>query len=352
MPKLPSTWNPIRDNGVRDPRHPSLAAPDVAIKLDPAEPISRPNEPDSDGIEQPQPIPLDGTDLALTSAQPTMPTLVSHGDLPHIRIRANERGAVIDVREILRYGDLLLTLADRDLRVRYKQTALGVAWVVLQPLLASLIFAFVFGVVAGLSSNGRPYVLFAFAGLMAWNTFSSILTRVSNSLVGNAQMVSKVYFPRLILPLASVASTLVDFGISLGLMALMLACYGVWPGWGAVLLPVWLAILLTLALGVGLFAASLMVRYRDVGHIIPVVLQLGLFISPVAWSTLIVPPKYRWVFLVNPLSGLLDAFRWSLLGEGTLSLPALAYSLVVATAAFWIGASIFKQRERSFADVI
>jgi lipopolysaccharide transport system permease protein len=281
-----------------------------------------------------------------------MPNLESHAELPHIRVRANEVGAPIDIPELLRYRDLLLTLVDRDLRVRYKQTALGVAWVVLQPLLASLIFAFVFGVVAGLTSNGKPYVLFAFAGLMAWNTFANIVTRVSNSLLASAHVLTKIYFPRIILPLAAATATLVDFGVSLGLMVLMLASYRVWPGLGLLLLPVWLAILVMMALGLGLFAASLMVRYRDVGHIIPAMLQLGMFISPVAWSTLIVPDKYRWVFLVNPLSGLLDAFRWSLLSEGAISLPALAYSVGVAALALWLGASVFKQQERSFADVI
>jgi lipopolysaccharide transport system permease protein len=274
------------------------------------------------------------------------------GEPPHIRVRAGDRGAAIDVRELLRHRELLLTLAGRDLRVRYKQTALGVAWVVLQPLLGSLVFAFVFGVVAGLRREGTPYVLFAFAGLMAWYTFANIVSRVGNSLLANSQMVSKIYFPRLVLPLASAAAVLVDFGASLGLMALMLTFYRVWPGWGILLLPVWLAILLTFALGIGLFAAALVVRYRDVGHIIPVALQLGLFISPVAWSTLLVPGRYRFIFLVNPLTGLLDAFRWSLLGEGALGPAALAYSLVAAIATFWLGASVFKQQERSFADVI
>jgi lipopolysaccharide transport system permease protein len=275
---------------------------------------------------------------------------VSH----HVRIQADDRQPLIDLRELARYRELLFTLADRDLRVRYKQTALGVVWVVLQPLLASLIFAFVFGVVAGLSKTGRPYVLFAFAGLMAWNAFSNIVSRVSNSLVSNAGMLSKIYFPRLVLPLSTAAASLVDFGVSLGLMIVMLLIYRCWPGWGIVLVPVWLLLLLIMALGIGLLGAALMVRYRDVAHILPVALQLGLFISPVAWSTLVVPSKYAWVFKINPLSGLLDAFRWSLLGPGeaSLSLSALTYSAAAAAAAFWIGATVFRHQERSFADVI
>jgi lipopolysaccharide transport system permease protein len=295
---------------------------------------------------------FDRRESTLKLVQTRTPNRVSRGDLPHARIRANDVGALIDLRELIRYRDLLRTLADRDLRVRYKQTALGIVWVVLQPLLASLIFAFVFGVVAGLARSGTPYVLFAFAGLLAWNLFSSVVARAGTSLVSNAQMLSKIYFPRVILPLAAAAGSLVDFGFSLTLMAMMLAFYRVRPGWGVLLLPIWLAILFTMALGIALFTASLMVRYRDVGHIIPAFLQLGMFITPVAWSTLIVPEKYQWVFLSNPLSGLLDAFRWSLLDEGTLSLPALAYSAGVAAAAFWLGAWVFKKEERSFADVI
>ena len=281
-----------------------------------------------------------------------MATTTTPSSVPHIQVRSDAGRAPIDLREILRHRDLLLTLADRDIRVRYKQTVLGVVWVVLQPLLGSLIFAFVFGVVAHLPSNGRPYILFAFAGLMAWNTFSNALTRASFSLVGNAHMISKVYFPRLILPLASVASTLIDFGVTLALMFVLLALYRVWPGPSLLLLPVWLAILLLLALGIGLMAAALMVKYRDISHIIPTFLQLGMFVSPVAWSTLIVPKKYQWVFFVNPLSGLLEAFRWSLLGEGTLPLGALAYSTATAALVFWFGAIVFKQQERDFADVI
>jgi ABC-2 family transporter len=197
-----------------------------------------------------------------------MATTTTPSSVPHIQIRSDAGRAPIELREILRHRDLLLTLADRDVKVRYKQTVLGVAWVVLQPLLGSLIFAFVFGVVAHLPSNGRPYILFAFAGLMAWNTFSSAITRASFSLVSNAHMVSKVYFPRLILPLASVASTLIDFGASLGLMLVLLALYRVWPGLG-LLLPVWLAILLLMALGIGLLAAALMVKYRDISGQVP-----------------------------------------------------------------------------------
>ena len=280
--------------------------------------------------------------------------IASTSELPHVRIRANEPGPLIDVPELLRFRDLLWTLAERDLRVRYKQTALGVIWVVLQPLMAALIFAFVFGVIAGLPSDGEPYLVFAFAGMTAWNTFANVLNRVSGSLLANGHLISKIYFPRLILSLSSVISALVDSAFSLVLLLVMMAIYRVWPGWGIVVLPVWLLILVVLALGLGLMTSSSMVRYRDVAHVIPVVLQLGLFISPVAWSmtNTKLSAKFLWVLRLNPLASLLEAFRWSLFGRSAPPLAALAYSLVVALAVFWMGIMVFKQQERSFADVI
>lgn len=281
-----------------------------------------------------------------------MTSFATPADLSRVRIRAQSGRSPVDLREIFRYRELLWTLADRDVRVRYKQTAIGVAWVVLQPLLTSLIFAFVFGVVAGLSSDGVPYLLFAFAGLMAWNTFSASVTRVSTSLLNNTAIVTKIYFPRLILPISTLGATLIDFGVSMGMMVVLLAAYRVWPGWGILLLPVWLAVLLTLATGIGLAAGAMMVRYRDIGIIIPVALQMAMYVSPVAWSTTLVPGRFRWVLMANPLSGLIDAFRWSLLGQGQLSAPALAYSVGFAALVFWAGAVIFKHQERTFADVI
>ena len=272
--------------------------------------------------------------------------------IPFVRIRPNTGRGPIDLHEIFRYHDLLWTLTDRDIKVRYKQTVLGVAWVVLQPLIASLIFAFVFGIVAGLSSNGRPYVLFAFAGLTAWSTFANVLTRASGSLVSNAHIITKVYFPRLLLPLSAAASTLVDLLVSLGVMGLMMAGYGIWPGLPVLLLPVWILVLIMMALGLGMMTGALMVRYRDISHVVPVALQLGIYASPVAWATEAVPEKYRWFVQLNPLCGLIEAFRWSLLGQSTLHLHWLAYSVVTSVLVFWLGAVVFKRLEQDFADVI
>ena len=245
--------------------------------------------------------------------------IASASELPHVRIRASEPGPLIDVPELLRFRDLLWTLAERDLRVCYKETALGVIWVVLQPLMAALIFAFVFGVIAGLPSEGEPYVVFAFAGMSAWNTFANVLNRVSSSLVSNAQMLSKIDFPRLILPLSSVVSALVHSAFLLVLWFVTMAIYRVWPGWGIVFLPVWLLILVVLALGLGLMTSSWRVRYRDVAHVIPVVLQSGLFISPVAWSmtNTKLSGRFLWVHRLNPLTSLLEACDGSVGSNGT-----------------------------------
>ena len=225
-------------------------------------------------------------------------------------------------------------------------------WVVLQPLIASLIFAFVFGVVAKLSSNGRPYVLFAFAGLTAWSTFANVLSRASGTLISNAHIVTKVYFPRLLLPLSAAASTLVDLVVSLGVMGLMMAFYGIWPGWPVLFLPVWILVLLLMSLGLGMMSGALMVRYRDIGYVVPVVLQLGMYASPVAWATEAVPEQYRWFVQLNPLCGLIEAFRWSLLGQSTLHLHWLGYSVVTSALVFLLGAFVFKRLEQDFADVI
>lgn len=281
-----------------------------------------------------------------------MASATSPRDIPTIQIRAGSKRSPVDLGEIYRHRELLWTLADRDVRVRYKQTVLGALWVVLQPLLGALIFAFVFGVVARLTVTGVPYTVFAFASLTAWNLFSTTATRVSNSLLANSAMVSKIYFPRLILPLSSSAAPLVDFAVSLGVMVLMLFYFRINPGWGILLLPIWIGLLLLLSMGIGLAAGSLTVRYHDVNIILPVVLQMLMYISPVAWSTMNVPEKYRWVLMINPLSGLLDAVRWSLLGMDGPSIGPLAYAAAVSLAVFWVGAIIFKQQERSFADVI
>jgi lipopolysaccharide transport system permease protein len=267
-------------------------------------------------------------------------------------VRAGVGRPLLNWREIALCSDLLVTLAGRDIRVRYKQTTVGILWVVLQPLIAALIFTFVFGLVARMPDDGRPPPPHAFSGLLAWNTFAGVLQRSSFALVSNAHLVTKVYFPREVLPLSTIVSTLIDFAVGMAVMIAMLASFGLWPGPGILLLPVWLVILVVQALGLGLAAGALMVRYRDIQHIIPVLLTLGLYASPVAWTATAIPGAYRLACALNPLSGPIEAFRWSLLGVGKLDGPALAYSVVMASLALWVGAATFRRTERRFADVL
>jgi len=262
------------------------------------------------------------------------------------------RWAVVDVRALWEFRDLLASFAARDLRLRYRQTALGAAWVVVQPLIGAAIFTFVFGKIADLPSGGVPYLLLSYTGLVAWTLFSGILTKSAASLVGNAPLVSKVYFPRLLLPLSVVASAFVDLGVALGVLAVMLAFYGVAPGIGLLMLPVWLLLVVLLALGVGLIACSLMVRYRDVQYVLPVATQFLLFASPVAYALSAVPAHLQAFVAVNPLTGILEAFRWSLLGSGDLPVAAVLWSTVASCLAFGLGALAFASLEREFADVI
>ena len=202
--------------------------------------------------------------------------------VPVVRIRSASGPAPLDLSELFRFRDLLVVLAGRDIRVRYKQTLLGSVWVVLQPLLTAGIFAFVFGTVANLPSDGIPYFIFTYSGLLAWNAFNGTANKSSGALVGNAHLVGKVYFPRLILPLSTIGSTLVDFAVSATLLAVLLPLYGIAFQAGLLLVPLWLTLLLVLALGIGLIAGSLAVRYRDVARVLGVFLHLLLFISPVS----------------------------------------------------------------------
>ncbi len=260
--------------------------------------------------------------------------------------------AALNLREVWQYRDLLLTLAMRDVKLRYRQTALGAAWVILQPLIAAGIFSVVFGRVAKLPSDGLPYFLFAYAGLLGWNAFSTTLTKASTCLVGNAQLVSKIYFPRLVLPLSTVFSSLIDFGVALAMMVVLMVLYHIVPTLALLLLPVCLVLVLLLAVGFGLIGAALTVSYRDVQFVLPVLMQLVLYATPIAYSVSAIPHRLRLFFFINPLSGLLEAFRWSLLGTRHLTAGMFAYSAFFAVFAFVFGAFAFKRMERKFADVI
>lgn len=284
--------------------------------------------------------------------------LSSPAPKPLLTIERQRGWVPLNLPEIWRFRDLMFTLAGRDIRLRYRQTALGVAWVVLQPLLAAGLFSFVFGLLARLPDEGVPYFVLSYAGMLAFNVFNNTLTRAGTCLVGNAQLVSKVYFPRMILPLSTAISTLLDFTVAGIILVIMLVFYRhqIHLGWGLLLLPVWVSMLLMLALGIGLWASALTVSYRDVQYILPVLLQFVMYASPVGYGVAIVlqklKPKYIPLYFMNPLASLLEAFRWSCLGVGELRWGYLGYSLAFSVAALIFGGFAFKRMERKFADVI
>ncbi len=271
---------------------------------------------------------------------------------PLLTIRPRSGWPSPNFRELWEFRDLFRRLTRREITLRYRQTALGIVWVLLQPLLAAGVFSFVFGQVADLPSEGVPYFIFAYAGLLVWNVFNASLGKASGALVANAGLVMKVFFPRLVLPLSGVGSTLIDFGVSLAVMAALLVVGGITPGVGVLLIPVWLVVVLGLGLGLGLAAAAFIVRFRDIGYMLALVTQLLLYGSPVAYGLTAVPDSARAFVMLNPLTGVLEAFRWSLLGTNEPHLGALTYSVVASVLLFWAGAKVFARMEREFADVI
>jgi lipopolysaccharide transport system permease protein len=258
----------------------------------------------------------------------------------------------IDFKAMWQFRDLLFAFADRDIRLRYRQTVLGGIWVILQPLLSALIFAVVFGFIAKMPSQGMPYFLIAFSGMLGWTLFQGNLTRVTPSLIGNGPLIRKVYFPRLLAPLGVVPSVLLDFMVSLAVMVVLLFVYDVVPGWGLLLFPLCVLSILMLSLGLGLIGASLSVKYRDIQHIVPFVTQLLMYASPVGYSIAVVPERIRPYYLLNPLAEPIDAIRWSILGVGNPSFAYLAYAFVASFGILWLGLIVFRSCEREFADVI
>ena len=256
--------------------------------------------------------------------------------------------------DLWHYRELFAILAWRDVSVRYKQTVIGIAWAVIRPLLTMVVFTIVFGKIAKLPSDGTlPYPLLVFAGMLPWFLFSSILAEASNSLVSNANLVSKVYFPRLIVPAAAGVAAVIDFGINLGLMFLFMAWYGVAPNWQIVMLPIFVVLAVLTSLGPALIMTALNVKYRDFRFIIPFIVQFGLYVSPVGFSSAVIPEPWRFWYSLNPVVGVIDGFRWCLLGsESPIYLPGLLCSVAVAFVFLGVGIRHFRRTERSFADLI
>ena len=257
-------------------------------------------------------------------------------------------------RDMWAYSELFAILAWRDVAVRYKQTAIGVAWAVVRPLLTMVIFTIVFGRLAKLPSDGAvPYPVLVFAGMLPWFLFSSILGEASSSLVGNANLIGKVYFPRLIIPASSAVVALVDFSINLALLFALMAWYGFAPNAQILVLPAFVLLGTLASLGPALLITALNVKYRDFRYIIPFIVQFGLYISPVGFTSAAVPDKWRFWYSLNPVVGVIDGFRWCLLdGESQLYLPGFGMSLAVVAFFLWFGITTFRRTEKTFADLI
>ena len=251
------------------------------------------------------------------------------------------------------HRELIMFLAWRDLVVRYKQTVVGVAWNVLKPLASLVIYTFVFGRVAQLPSQGVPYVLLVLAGLMPWMLFSSVFTAVSESLISNAPLVSKVYFPRIVIPVSSVIISVVDNLVSVILLAVLMLWYGMAPGWQILLLPLVVFMAVSTAFGVGLIIAVFNAQFRDFRHLIPFALQLGVFLSPVGYATSVIPAKWQFVFALNPVVGVIDSFRWCILGTRELIYPpSVIVTIVFAAVTTVVGVNVFRRHEADIADVM
>lgn len=257
----------------------------------------------------------------------------------------------LQLRSVWQFRELLFFLVWRDLKVRYKQTLLGVAWVVVQPLANTLIFSVLFGVLLSAPSDGSPYPLFVLAGLLPWQYFSRALDRSSNSVVDQASLITKVYFPRLIVPLAGVLAGLVDFLISFLVLVVMMVIYQTKPTPAILLLPFFLLLAMVTAFGFGLWFSALNVKYRDVKQLMPFILQIWMYLTPVVYSANLLPEQLRWLLGLNPLTGVVEGFRWALLGSAAPG-PLFLLSIAIAIAVFIGGAIYFRRTERLFADII
>jgi lipopolysaccharide transport system permease protein len=273
-------------------------------------------------------------------------------DRPVTVIRATRGAFDIDLRSLGSHWELLYFLVWRDIKVRYKQTVIGAGWAVAQPLMTMAMFTAVFSGLAKVPSDGVPYPLFAFTGLIAWTYFAAALGRSSGSLVSNTHLITKVYFPRLIIPLSGVMSPLLDLLVTLGLLAVLLAWFQAVPGATLLVLPAFVGLCVLTAFGVSLWLSALSVRYRDVGVVVPFLLQLWMFASPVAYPTSMVPEKWRFIYGLNPMSGVIEGFRWAILGTDPPNLAMLGVTVIVTMLVLSGGLVYFNRMEQHFADVV
>lgn len=256
--------------------------------------------------------------------------------------------------DLWRYRELFYVLSWRDINVRYKQTAIGILWAVLRPFLTMIVFTIIFGKLAKLPTEGNaPYAIMVYAAMLPWQFFANSVSESSNSLIGNTQLITKVYFPRLIIPASSVITSFVDFLISFAILVILMVYYQFAPNWNILFLPVFLLIAFLAAMGIGLYITTLNVKYRDFRYVIPFLVQFGLYISPVGFSSTIVPEKYRLLYSLNPMVGVIEGFRWAILGgESKIYIPGFLISMGIMLLFLIIGVRKFRKMEKSFADII
>lgn len=280
----------------------------------------------------------------------TPPTGVS--SLPHTEIEPRHGWVSLRLRELWEYRELLYFLTWRDVKVRYKQTVLGASWAVIQPFFTMVVFSVFFGRLAKMPSDGIPYPIFSYAALVPWMFFANGLSQSANSLVGSANLIKKVYFPRLAIPIATVLGEAVDFTLAFGVLMVMMVFYGITPTANVVWLPLLLLLALTTSLGVGLWLSALNVQYRDIRYVVPFLTQFWLFATPIAYPSSLLSEPWRTLYGLNPMVGVVEGFRWALLGTNTAPGPTIILSAVAAAGLLVSGTFYFRRMERNFADVI
>lgn len=274
------------------------------------------------------------------------------GKFVHTVLEPPKGWAPLELKELWKFRELLLFLTWRDIKVRYKQTALGATWAILQPVMTMILFSVIFGNLAKLPSDGFPYPIFTFSALLPWQLFAFALSQSSNSLVGNQNLVSKVYFPRLVVPFSSVLAGVLDFAIAFTVLIGLMIFYGITLTPAIFLLPLFLLFAITSALAVGLWLSALNVKYRDIRYVVPFLTMFWMYATPIAYSSSLIPEKWLWLYSLNPMTGVVEGFRWALLGKSSLDMVSLSISAIVVVLLFIGGLFYFKRMESSFADLI
>jgi lipopolysaccharide transport system permease protein len=296
--------------------------------------------------------------IIVTGAEPPVRSVITQvpAAKPTLRIRPTKGWAALNVRELWRYRDLLWILVNRDIKLLYKQTALGFGWVALQPLIGANILALIFGRIAKLPSDGAPYLLFVFCGLTAWTYFSNSMQRASNSLIRNSQLVSKVYFPRMLIPLATMFAVLVDFAVMIVMLFVFMGIYGYPPTFRLLAIPGFLLLMMLASTGVALWFSAVSVKYRDTSYALPFFAQIWMYASPVVYPTSmvtsVVSAPWQTVYALNPAVGFIEGFRWAVLGHSALNLNIFLLTVLMSLFLLFSGAFFFRRVERGFADVI